>query len=161
MYTNGGTMQNYILSLAIVLLCNESFGTDIALTGDRVSYGTVFIKNNTDWALKITADLKDEWDNVTQTEWQIPSQGTEKIANLFFLRNVRFKPVVEDESKVEAWLRKSHPIRITSRPESKDLIIYIAKSRYGNRWDIKQRFVIAAKVEYGGPVGYQLKIIIP
>ncbi len=106
------------------------------------------------------ADLKDEWDNITPTEWLVPSQGTEKMANLFFLGNIRFTPEVDDESKVAEWLRKTYPIRITSRPQEKDLIIYINKSIFGNRWDIKQRFVTAAKIEYGGPTGYELKILI-
>ncbi len=131
---------------------------DAPVSGDRVSYGAVFLKNNTKWDLKITANLKDEWDNITPTEWLVPSQGTEKMANLFFLSNISFTPAVEDESKVQPWLRKTYPVRITSRPQEKDLIIYINKSRFGNRWDIKQRFVAAAKIEYGGPTGYNLKV---
>ena len=56
---------------------------------------------------------------------------------------------------------KSSSLPIASRQKGKDLIIYIAKSKFGNRWKTRERFVTGAKIEYGGPVGYELKIETP
>lgn len=125
----------------------------------RVSYGNLYIENKTDWDMKVTAKVKDEWDVVTATNWDIPAHGAEKIDNIFKLSDIHFQPDIEDDSKTQDWLTKKHILQLKAHEAGKDLIVSIAKDPNANRWNIRQSYVTAAKIEYGGVTGYTVKVL--
>lgn len=126
----------------------------ITLALDRVSYGNLYIVNKTDWPLKIIADIKDEWDVKTPTSWDVEVDGTEKTDNLFKLQDITFNAIVDDESKVNAWVYKKYPLNLGQYQPATDLFVTISKDPYLNRWNIKYTYSAATKVEPGGPTGY-------
>lgn len=130
-----------------------------AISPDRSSYGVLYIENKTDWDLKVTAQVKDEWDVVTQTNWEIPAQGAEKIDNIFKLSNIRFKPDIDDDSATADWLKRLQTLELKPHEPAKDLIVTISKDPYADRWKIAQLYVSAAKIEYGGTAGYHVKVL--
>jgi hypothetical protein len=131
----------------------------LAINSDRISYGVLYIENKTDWDLKVTAKVKDEWDVVTQTDWDIPAQGAEKIDNLSKLSNIRFKPDIDDDSATADWLKRLQTLELKSHEPAKDLIVTISKDPYADRWKTAQLYVSSAKIEYGGATGYHVKIL--
>lgn len=131
----------------------------IAIAPERASYGVLYIENKTDQEMKVTAKVTDEWDVITQTDWEIPAGGAEKIDNIWKLSNIYFKPVIEDDATTADWLKKTTALTLDTHQPAKDLIVTIAKDRYVNKWDVNQLYVSAAKIEYGGTTGYQVKII--
>lgn len=121
----------------------------LAINPDQISYGVLYIENKTDWDLKVTAQVKDEWDVVTQTNWDISAHGAEKIDNLSKLSNIRFKPEIDDDSVTPDWLKHSHRLVLESHQPAKDLIVTISKDPYADRWKTDQLYVSSAKIEYG------------
>lgn len=126
---------------------------------DRVNYGNLYIKNETEWDLKVKAQVKDEWNVITQTNWDIPVNGTEKLDNLVKLDNIYFWPDIDDESNAPAWLKvKNNRLRPKDLEPVKDLYVTISKNPYQNAWNIVQRYVVG-KTEPGGETGYNIKVL--
>jgi hypothetical protein len=131
----------------------------VSSNGDTVNYGKIYIKNNAPWDIIVTADVKDEWDNVTNTDWTIAKESAEVLGNIITLSNMKFKIDVQNEVNLPSWLQdKTFYLNMPTKQQGKDLVIYIAKSRFGNRWDIKPQYVSNAQIEYSGQAGYSLTI---
>ena len=147
-------LKKYIISSAVlVIVC-------VFITAkDRTLYGNLYIENKTDWDMKVTAKVKDEWDVVTLTNWDIPAHGAERIDNLFKLSDIRFQPDIEDDSKAQGWLADSNRLQFNAHEAAKDLIVSIAKDPYMDRWNFKQTYVTSAVIEYGGAAGYSVKVL--
>jgi hypothetical protein len=128
--------------------------TEVALTG------TLYLKNNTDWDMKVFANVKDEWDIVTPTQWEVAAHGAERIDTIGKLYDIRYKPDVPDDASTPAWLKQSHSLPVASQ-STKDLIVAIAKDPYANRWVTDNLYVTAAKIEFGGETGYHVHIMSP
>ena len=127
----------------------------------QASYGILYIENNTTYTINISAKVKDEWDVVTETFWSIEPGSAEKIDNLSKLSGIYFWPEIEDASKAANWLKQKSVLNLKSHEPSKALIVTIAPNPYQPGWNIAQRYVTAAKIEYGGASGYKVKAIVP
>jgi hypothetical protein len=141
-----------------LLIKGASLGPDSS-SPDRISYGTLYIENKTDFDMKVTAKVKDEWDVVTPTNWEVPARGAEKIDNIYKLRDIRFKPDIDDDSVAADWLKRDTILQLIPHVAANDLIVTISKDPYANKWRIEQLYVSSAKIEFGGATGYHVKVL--
>jgi hypothetical protein len=132
-----------------------------AIHVSQASYGILYIENNTTYTINISAKVKDEWDVVTETFWNIGPSSAEKIDNLSKLSEIYFWPEIEDASKAANWLKQKSVLNLKSHEPSKALIVTIAPNPYQPGWNIDQRYVNAAKIQYGGTSGYKVETIVP
>lgn len=154
--------QIILCAISVVLIALMMKGAPLgpsSMGPDRISYGVLYIENKTDRDMNITADVKDEQDILTSTPWEIPAGGAEKIDNIFKLSNIRFKPAIDDDSATADWLKRQQLLVLKTHEPAKDLIVTISKDPYADRWKMAQLYVSSAKIEYGGPTGYHVKIL--
>ena len=132
----------------------------IAITPpEQISFGVLYIENRTDWDMKISAKVKDEWEVITPTDWTIFAHGAEKIDNISKLSDIHFHPDIEDDASTPTWLKRVHLLELIPHEQAKDLIVTIAKDPYGDKWNLNQQYVLAAKIEPGGVTGYHVRAI--
>lgn len=128
---------------------------------DRSAYGTLYIENKTEWTMKISAKVRDEWNVVTDTHWEVDPNSAETIDNVIKLHDIYFQADIDSDAPVPGWLKKRYRLDLKPLVQTKDLIVTLSKNKFEDIWNINQQFVTAAKIEGGGPTGYHVRIVAP
>lgn len=154
-----------------ILLCVLIYAVILyAEVNNDLSWQDVYLVNNTDYALEITADITGisnindvdhETHPIERTTWNIPKKNkgkgaVVKLDALNLLHNISIRAIDADEAKIPAWAQTAYPIPIKERKEVDTLIIYVGQ--VDNRWSIKQAYVQGVKIEYDSPSGYSILI---
>lgn len=156
-------MRIFLCMLVCVVIVYADVNNDL-------SWQDVYLVNNSDYALEVTADITGisnindvdhETHPIERTVWSAPKKSKGKGAvikldALNLLHNISIRAVDADESKIPVWAQTAYPIPIKERKETDTLIIYVGQA--GNRWTIKQAYVQGVKIEYDSPSGYSLLI---